>query len=231
MNGHNLTGSTDPLVAALVPMRKGSERVPGKNRQELGGRPLYRWVLDALEACSWVDRVHVLTDDRDLVLMQDPDSVTWHQLPGKIADGSMNGAIAWALERIPADVYLQTHATNPFVQAEEFDDALRAFLEHGWITGAHDSMFSVGPRIQKRFWTPDGRPVNHEPHRLIRTQDLEGVHEENSCIYVFTKASFARHRSRIGATPMMHVMSPTLDIDTQMDMVEARRRVAMEATG
>ena len=47
---------------------------------------------------------------------------------------------------------------------------------------AYDSLFSV-TRLQTRLWDQLGRPINHNPAILLRTQDLPPVYEENSCMY------------------------------------------------
>ena len=39
-----------PRLVAVVPMRHNSERVPGKNYRDLGGKPLFHWVVDTLLA-------------------------------------------------------------------------------------------------------------------------------------------------------------------------------------
>ena len=61
--------------------------------------------------------------------------------------------------------------------------------------------------------------MNHDPAILMRTQDLEPVYEENSCIYIFERVAFLRRENRIGKTPMMFEIPPdeSLDIDTEQD--------------
>ncbi|RMG83439.1 MAG: acylneuraminate cytidylyltransferase family protein, partial [Bacteroidetes bacterium] len=39
-------------IAALVPMRHSSERVPGKNYRDFAGKPLYHHVIESLLACD-----------------------------------------------------------------------------------------------------------------------------------------------------------------------------------
>ncbi len=85
-------------------------------------------------------------------------------------------------------------------------------------------MFAVN-KFQTRFYREDGSAINHDPNNLIRTQDLEPWYEENSNLYIFSAASFARTNARIGAKPQMFVTtrSESLDIDDQegWDMAEA----------
>ncbi|MCX6022238.1 MAG: acylneuraminate cytidylyltransferase family protein [Chloroflexi bacterium] len=54
--------SAAPRIAALVPMRHGSERVPGKNHRLFAGRPLYHYVVAALLACPQIAEVVIDTD-------------------------------------------------------------------------------------------------------------------------------------------------------------------------
>mgnify|MGYP006302773285 CR=1 FL=1 len=126
---------------------------------------------------------------------------------------STNKLFAYDLEHSDADIYLQTHATNPLMRAETFAAALAAFLEH---EDECDSLFGV-TRYLSRFYDGDGTPVNHDPEELIRTQDLPPLYEENSCVYVFTKESFANRERRIGEKPFMFVTPEleSIDIDDE----------------
>ena len=54
--------SDKPQVTAIVPMRHSSERVRGKNYRELGGKPLFRHIVDSLLEASTVDCVVIDTD-------------------------------------------------------------------------------------------------------------------------------------------------------------------------
>ena len=56
-------------VAALVPMRHDSERVPGKNYRSFAGRPLYHFIMDSLLACPLISEVVIDTDSP--IIMED----------------------------------------------------------------------------------------------------------------------------------------------------------------
>jgi CMP-N-acetylneuraminic acid synthetase len=80
-----------------------------------------------------------------------------------------------------------------------------------------DSIFSV-TRTQKRFYTEDCLPMNHDPNMLV-TQHLNPIFEENSCFYIFTKESFTKNNSRIGLNPFMYEIDKieATDIDEPED--------------
>jgi N-acylneuraminate cytidylyltransferase len=75
--------------------------------------------------------------------------------------------------------------------------------------------------IQTRLYWQDGRPLNHEVNKLIRTQDLTPIYEENSCIYIFSRDSFTKHSNRIGDKPKLFDIDPieAWDIDEELDFL------------
>ena len=115
--------------------------------------------------------------------------------------------------------YLQTHSTNPLLRAETISNAIKAF--HGSIP-EYDSLFGV-TRLQTRLWDQLGRPVNHNPNVLLRTQDLPPIYEENSCLYLFTRATLLTRRNRLGERPLMFEVpsEEAWDIDEELDFTVA----------
>jgi CMP-N-acetylneuraminic acid synthetase len=82
----------------------------------------------------------------------------------------------------------------------------------------YDSLFSV-TRRQVRYWDELARPINHNHHILLRTQDLPPVFEENSCMYLFTKEILQQKHNRIGDRPFMFEMPEVeaQDIDVELN--------------
>lgn len=206
-------------VVALLPMKANSERVKGKNFRELAGKPLFKWILDALLAVNEIDKVVINTDARhileenglvesDRVMIRDRKE----DLCGDLV--SMNLILADDIDAVDADTYIMTHTTNPLISPQTISEGLARF--HSVID--NDSLFTVN-KIQTRFYREDGSAVNHDPDNLIRTQDLEPWYEENSCLFYFTKGSFNKTNARIGEAPFMMVTPPleSLDIDEPHD--------------
>ncbi len=52
-----------PKTIAIIPARKGSKRLPGKNRKLLNGVPLIDYTLNVAIACQFIDEIIVITDD------------------------------------------------------------------------------------------------------------------------------------------------------------------------
>jgi CMP-N-acetylneuraminic acid synthetase len=201
----------DRKVTALVPIKEHSARVTGKNFRDFCGKQLYQHIVQTLDRTYAVDEV-VINTDSSRVIQEAPalsPKIRVIERPEELRGDavSTNRIFAYDLTRTDADIYLQTHATNPLLKAETIAHALKLFVES---EGEYDSLFSVNA-FQSRFYTNEGVPVNHDPEDLIPTQDLDPVYEENSCIYVFTSESFAKKNRRIGLKPLMF---PTPNIES-----------------
>ena len=212
-----------PKIAALVPMRHHSVRVPEKNFRLNAGKPLFHYILSSLLAVQEIDQVVVDTDSEKIIegiknyfpsikIIHRPEHLCADSIP-------MNEILLYDTDQIDADLYLQTHSTNPLLKSETIAKAINQLLDNKL---AFDSLFSV-TKVQTRFWDQLTRPINHNPSILLRTQDLPPIYEENSCIYIFERRTLLEHRNRIGERPLMFEVdrSEAFDIDEELDFLLA----------
>ncbi len=210
-------------IVALVPMRHTSVRVPGKNYRPIAGKPLYHHILDTLLSCPEISQVVVDTDSPVILegLAKDFPGVTALLRPEHLRADTIptNEILMHDTAQVPADLYLQTHSTNPLLRAQTISAAVRALKD---VYPAYDSLFGV-TRLQTRLWDELGRAINHNPAVLLRTQDLPPVYEENSCIYLFTRETLAQRRNRLGERPLMFAIpaEEAWDIDEEIDFTVA----------
>ena len=208
-----------PRIVALVPMRHESERVPGKNYRNFADRPLYHHIVRSLlksgpiaEVVIDTDSPFIMADARDhfpqVRLIERPEALCGGKVP-------MNDIVFHDVALCEADFFLQTHSTNPLLRPETIDRAVDTFLQ---VYPKRDSLFSV-TRMQARLWDGEGRPVNHDPSELRRTQDLSPMFVENSNLYIFSLESIRHRRNRIGERPLLFEIDPeeAWDIDEELD--------------
>ncbi|MDV7390803.1 acylneuraminate cytidylyltransferase family protein [Arthrospira platensis SPKY1] len=206
-------------IAAIVPMRHSSERVPGKNYRDFAGKPLYHRVVEALLNCPLISEVVIDTDSPKIWedagahfptvrLLERPEHLQAGTVP-------MNDVLLNTVGQVEADYYLQTHSTNPILRGETINNAVRQFLDNYPL---YDSLFGV-TRLQTRLWDSLARAVNHNPAILLRTQDLPPIYEENSCLYIFTREILESKHNRIGDRPLMFEIDrlEAVDIDEELD--------------
>jgi CMP-N-acetylneuraminic acid synthetase len=119
-------------------------------------------------------------------------------------------------EKIDADVYVQAHATTPFLTSESIDQALEEIQN-----GEYDSSFAV-TKLQVFLWQK-GKPVNYNPETIPRTQDMEPYFKETTGLYIFKKQVIQDMHRRIGVNPYLLEVSEieSLDIDEPEDFMIA----------
>lgn len=210
-------------IIALVPMKEHSERVPKKNMRDFCGKPLYHRVVEALLASRYIKELYIDTDSKQI-----KEDVQSHFEQIKIIDRPenlrgdlvpMNDIIAYDLSQLKGEHFLQTHSTNPLLTTHTIDHAIETYFEN---LNRCESLFSV-TRLQTRLYWKDGKPINHNPQELIRTQDLPSVYEENSNLYIFSRAAFQKNKRRTGETPYLFEMDKieAIDIDEEADFIMA----------
>ena len=141
-------------IVALLPMKGNSERVPNKNLKEFSGKPLYQATLEVLLECSVIDKVVVNTDstkikkdidqnyDNNVIVVDRPKEICGDYV-------SMNKIIEHDINNQSADIFIQTHSTNPLLKKETLVEAIKKMIS-SIRTGDNDSVFSV-TKTQKRF--------------------------------------------------------------------------------
>lgn len=209
-------------VTALLFMKGDSVRVPNKNLRDFNGKPLLYWILLSLKKSELIDDIVLNTDSYkiaetakfffDIIIHMRPDYLL------KIESNEANQIMEYDVKKHNSDYYLQTHCTNPLLKPETIDQAIETFLNQH----TNDSLMSV-TSLKSRFYWPDGTGINHKPEILIKTQDLDPIYEENSCIYMFSRENFIKRKNRIGEKPLLFPIEPleAIDIDEESDFLIA----------
>lgn len=212
-------------IAALLPMRHSSERVPGKNYRNFAGKPLFFHITESLLKCKLITTVVIDTDSPTVIELSKKhfgDSVTILERPIHLRDGSipMNDVLLNIINQVQTDFYLQTHSTNPILKPETIERAVQKFLN---IFPMYDSLFTV-TRKNVRYWDSLARPINHNQNILLRTQDLPPIFEENSCLYLFSKNILQHKHNRIGDRPFLfeipEIEAQDIDVEINFKMAE-----------
>ena len=188
-------------VVALIPIKLGSKRVPGKNiKPFFDGTPLMHFIQKACLEAKNIDEVYVYCSDdavQDYIL----PGVTFLKRP-RYLDGdaiNANDFIREFMSTVDADIYVNAHTTSPFA------------------SGAFDSAFCA--EAIRTFMWEDGKPINFDPDHFPRTQDLPLIYGETSIAYVFSKESFIKHNRRLGSNPYIKEVGKieAMDIDYPED--------------
>ena len=106
-------------IVALVPMKLNNRRLPGKNIKRFdNGEPLCHYILSTLLKVQDIDEVYVYCSNPE-IQNYIPEGVTYLRRSESLDQDTtkINEVIAAFAEDVPADIYVMTHVTSPFVKA------------------------------------------------------------------------------------------------------------------
>lgn len=201
-------------IVAVVPMKLNNRRLPGKNtRPFTNGGPLCSYVLNTLMKVKGIEGVYVYCSDpsvKDYL----PEGVRYLPRPASLDTDStsMLDVLESFSREVPADIYVQSHATAPFISKESVEKGLKAVM-----SGEYDSSLAV-TKMQDFIWS-DGKPFNYSLENIPRTQDLPELMVETSGFYIFRSEVITEKRRRIGDRPYFVEVSKAeaIDIDEKED--------------
>lgn len=134
-------------IVAIIPARGGSQGIPRKNLQPLGGKPLLAHSIEAALACPLVERVVVSTDDEEIAeAARRHGAETPVARPEGLAGGRalVGDVVRHVVEHLAATGWkpfaqATLYPTHPFRPPGLLDLLLGKLLE------SHDSVITVRP--------------------------------------------------------------------------------------
>ena len=216
-------------IYAIVPIKQKSQRIKNKNFKSFNGEPLLCNILKKLHKVSLVETIFINTDcinkiktnlnfnSKKIQFIKRDKNLLGHET-------SVNLIIESCFKYMNDNsVILMTHVTNPNLKTKTIIDSVNTFFKL-LKEKKCDSLFSVN-KFQNRFYDNTLKPLNHSKNQLIQTQDLMPIYEENSLLYLFTKKSFSKNKSRIGSKPYPFVTNKveSTDIDDIDDWEIAKK--------
>ena len=201
-------------IVAIDPMKLNNRRLPQKNTKPFhNGKPLCYYILSTLLKIKEISEVYVYCSNPDIKEYL-PEGIKYLQRPESLDQDTtkMNEVLECFAGEVPADIYVMTHTTAPFISAESIEKGIQAVKENGY-----DSAFAV-KKLQDFLWK-DGQPFNYKLDAIPRTQDLPILYEETSGFYIYHSDVITKLKRRIGNHPYMVEVSEieSVDIDEAED--------------
>ena len=203
---------------AVVPMKLNNRRLPQKNTKPFtNGKPLCYYILSTLLTVKGINDVYVYCSNPDI---QDfiPEGVKFLRRSESLDldSTSMTEVLTCFTNEVPADIYVMTHTTAPFISRVSIEKGIKAVE-----SGEYDSAFAA-KKLQDFLWK-EGLPFNYDLANIPRTQDLPIMYEETSGFYIYRHDVMADLHRRIGEKPYIVEVGEieSVDIDEPEDFMIA----------
>ena len=201
-------------VVAIIPIKKKSTRVPGKNFIKINGVPLYKILLDKILKCKF-DEIYVDSDSDEINKYCKKNKIHFIKRLPKLAKNSANGndLINYHSKIIDADFYFQLFITSPLMTVSTINSCIK-FLKNN---KRYDSILT-SKSLYSWFWHKK-KPVNYSPKILPRSQDALPIVQETTGLYGIKRNALIKNKCRIGKKPYFFEVSnsESLDLDNNED--------------
>lgn len=207
-------------ILAIIPARGGSKRIPGKNKQKLGGKELVRYAIEASLASSRITQVVLSSDDADILAIgKTYDQLISLERPAEIS-GDLAPAITYVqdtLNRLPAEynyvVIIQP--SSPFTQPEDIDATLDLLVDSDANSAV--SVMKLDHAIQPaklKTLSESGvlHPYLEEEAGRMAAHELPELYVRNGSVYAATTASI-REGNIIGPICLAYEMPRERSVD------------------
>ncbi len=120
-----------PRTVAIIQVRMGSTRLPGKVMMKIGGRPLFVYLSERIAEARSVDSVIVATttNPRDNVIVEECERSGIANFRGSETD--VLGRYVSAARACQADIIVRVTGDNPFTDPESIDRVVAAIAQRG----------------------------------------------------------------------------------------------------
>jgi len=205
------------MVVALVPVRKGSERVPRKNIKSFAGTSLLEIKISQLKRIKKFNEIVVTSDCDEMLALAKNLGVSSHKRDELycLASTPMSEVYKYfGREFKEHQTLAYVNVTNPLINDDVFDTCLRAFETK---ESHYTSVNTVTP-IKDFMWY-DGYPINYDPLNQPRSQDLPNYYSLNFACNIVSTDVLASSGMVVGAKhiPVFVDKIQALDIDDIYD--------------
>lgn len=213
------------MIAAMIPARMGSQRLPKKNLALLDGVPLISRAIRKCRAAGCFDEIWVNSEHPDFGPIAAGEGVKFHQRPEALGNNQATSEqyIAEFLEKHECDWLVQVHSIAPLLTVAEVKDFV-AFLSK---TDA-DCVLSYEPvQIECAY---ENQPVNFTYAEKTNSQDLKPVQRISWSITAWRREAYlnaaaegrcATYAGKVDFYPVSHLAGHVIKTQRDLDVAEA----------
>lgn len=218
-------------ILSVIPARKGSTELPGKNWKKLKDKPLVCWSVESSLQSKYVDRTVVSTDSNNVVLAIDEYDcgIVWRapNLACNVANTETCIIDAVAKADFYPDYVLTLHPTCPNRPNYLIDRCIEKLL----IQDQHDALFTARKYPPFFAHQKSGKVTLNPMSNLsprCRRQDIkpeDWFWLDAVTVYLTKTDSLLRCCDRMGRNPMIFSITDfeAADIDSTKDFENAER--------
>lgn len=203
-------------ITAVIPVRKGSQRVKNKNLRVFNKKNLLIYKIEKLKRIKHINKIIVNTDSEEAISIAKDLNVEFWKRDKYFASSECSNSEFWSYiaQITKSDYIMFTNCTSPLVKIETYNKILEKFNK---IKNKNDSLNTVTE--EKNFLYLDNKALNFNPKEAPNSQNLPNVVKLNFAINILSTKLMHQKKSVIGNRPYFFKLDQVegFDIDTPLD--------------
>ncbi len=204
-------------ITAVIPIRKGSVRVPNKNFKEFcNGKNLLELKIETLLKVNSIDDIVVNTDSDDAISIAEKYGISFYKRKDYYASSicSQSDFFRNLAESTNSRYILHTPVTSPIVSIETYNHIINMSKENNY-----DSYNTVAD-VKDFLWL-NNESINYDINSgsVPNSQDLPNIVKLTFGINLTLRDTMISRSNVVGYNPYFYkvIGFETLDIDTPLD--------------
>ncbi len=217
-------------ATAFIFARGGSKGLPGKNIKKFCGKPLIVWAIEHAKGSSYIDRIIVSTDSKEIAKIAEKNGAEVPFIrPKYLSKDTAPERKAWqhALEflkktenKLP-EIMISVPCTSPLRTSKDLDNAIKRFMR-----GDVDTVLTVTEAARNPYYTMLKKSEKNlfelafkSDKHIIRRQDAPKIYDIAGIAFVsdpkFVLSCDNLYEGKVGAIEIP--LNRSIDIDTNFD--------------
>tara|TARA_B100000767_G_scaffold273692_1_gene304590 strand:- start:1207 stop:1872 length:666 start_codon:yes stop_codon:yes gene_type:complete len=209
-------------LVAVVPIRKGSQRVKHKNFKSFGGKNLLIHKIEILKKLDFIDEIIINTDSDKAISLAKKLGVKYFKRDAYFASSQCVNSEFWknVADNTKSEFIMFTNCTSPLIKLSTYKDIIslsKKFIEKNKF----DSINTVTEI--KEFLFKDNKPINFKLNKAPNSQNLPNIVKLNFAINIIKTKQMSSGKSLIGKKPYLYKLNEIegLDINTKYEFLFA----------
>ena len=180
-------------VLAIIPARKGSKRLVGKNMLDLKGKPLITWTIEEALKSKYIDNIIISTDDENIInLSKQYKGINIPFIRPKELSSDRATSLDVVLHALSFyrsndknfDYVMLLQPTSPLRKSKDIDNSIEELTEE------IKSVVSVCETDHSPLWCnklPENKSMKNflsKEFLNLRSQDLPKYYRLNGAVYI-----------------------------------------------
>lgn len=205
-------------LIAVIPIRKGSQRVKNKNFKSFGKKNLLIYKIEKLKKLKFLDDIIVNTDSEKAIAIAKQLNVNYFKRDKYFASSKCLNSDFWknVADNTKSEYIMFTNCTSPLIKLSTYQKLISIFKKNLLLKG-YDSINTVTEI--KEFLFHNNKPINFKTNQTPNSQDLPNIVKLNFAINILNTKQMSKSKSLVGQNPYLYKLDEIegLDINSKFE--------------